>query len=1141
MTDKSLIIDDILDGTFTKEKYPGLTDETIFKLAIDDILLECTGIKVHPNQRTLDTISKCESASDLKSSHVYSDLQKNLETGGLNRLLNFLTRHIANQTIMANEEKKKLISLVNHFITLYEVKITDENSKFSENDIVTSSNFLKFVTNLLDIYNISAFAAPELIHQKGENNSITITLGDPQEFDTLITNSIKLSETVIQKLNSQNYTANKETIMDMLKSLGQFGFELKIKANFQAIYHKIPELASKIIHSKTLNNFSAEDKELAGHIFLNGFDDGDENYIKLDCKDLLSLDRCPRPMTENIQLFQSITQGNYSNKKPPFTHFEQVENEIIKNIGTLDRMQSIRTLVFLKNVLKTNRESKFNFLNLDSVAFNMIKKLTKDLEERNNLDASFARVAENLSFFIFNLVKNNNNNQELYHQFHIIKRFSELYKNIICHAPYLSGLLSTMGNHLFNILAQNIDRKSALKQGCNDFIDIIQSINEVCSKNPAACNMPKILTLSFKCLGRIYHKKSVNYTTEVIAAASKLIKWNSGKLDSHQLNDAVSFFFKPNITQRDLNSKCKLLFNLTGCRPASLINLDSQIENEPSNDVIATTLRPKDSIIVPAQITAIPVNTNETLQTSNSTIAPLITTTTHAQAEELPVQFDNSTLTENSTALTNLDHRAHTPHVTSSAIELGASAAHGAGSGILNGIIQYFAVKYSQQEEQKSTTKAILLYSSLFAHASLAATFPLILFQIKESINQGNEEEAQQLWNNLLLQALPTFISSVGFSLGLQIINEFTQLLSNRFKLRSIAQNTLPLVGTAVSVIKNPLATGIQIGTSITASSLTYFGLNRLFPAKHRHSDLEAAEVTKSFEMEPLNKEKGVIAINGTIAETETLEKTYQYITEENFIQIKKQSEEILSKLENLVHSLNENIEKIRAKIDSDTIPTVADTYQKIIEDKSKVLQIIQRERDCCRLEVSFLQDNHSNAYQKYRIETKHTSEQKKETKALYTSAMEKLGNVFKRMEPMFNNMKSNLGKAEGYIIAASNSFAGSDQTKDYLNEIMGQIQFPLSLTKLYLNTYSTSQAAEQGEKRGAKKALSNQKFFQKISADMSNHQRPKRTRQFSDNRCQSASDSKTHSSSSEESSVISTGSSKDSENAQIFRSLLNS
>ncbi|MGA7536164.1 MAG: hypothetical protein WBV88_02365 [Candidatus Rickettsiella isopodorum] len=238
---------------------------------------------------------------------------------------------------------------------------------------------------------------------------------------------------------------------------------------------------------------------------------------------------------------------------------------------------------------------------------------------------------------------------------------------------------------------------------------------------------------------------------------------------------------------------------------------------------------------------------------------------------------------------------------------------------------------------------------------------------------------------------------------------------------------------------------------------------------------------------------------------------------------------------------MNENIEKIRAKIDSDTIPTVADTYQKIIEDKSKVLQIIQRERDCCRLEVSFLQDNHSNAYQKYRIETKHTSEQKKETKALYTSAMEKLGNVFKRMEPMFNNMKSNLGKAEGYIIAASNSFAGSDQTKDYLNEIMGQIQFPLSLTKLYLNTYSTSQAAEQGEKRGAKKALSNQKFFQKISADMSNHQRPKRTRQFSDNRCQSASDSKTHSSSSEESSVISTGSSKDSENAQIFRSLLNS
>lgn len=919
-----LVINDILDGTFTKEKYPRLTDETIFKLAIDDILLECTRTKVHPNQRTLDTISKCESASDLKSSHVYSDLQKNLETGGLNRLLNFLSKHIANKTIMANEEKKKLISLVNHFITLYEVKITDENSKFSENDIVTSSNFLKFITNLLDIYNISAFAAPELIHQKDENNSITITLGDPQEFDTLITNTIKLSETVIQKLNSQNYTANKETIMDMLKSLGQFGFELKIKANFQAIYHKIPELASKIIHSKTLNNFSAEDKELAGHIFLNEFDNGDEKHIKSDCKGLLSLDRCPRPMTENIQLFQSIIQGNYPNKQLTLTDFKQIINEIYKNIRTLDRMQSIHILVFLnnnlKNALKTDEASQFDFKKLYDIAFDIITNLTKDLKEKNNLDSSFAQAEKKLTSFLFNIIKNNNNRQELHSQIHILEQFSKLYEAIIPNnSSELKSLNDTMGNHLFSILARNIARKEALETGYQTFIDIIKSVNEVCSKNRAACNMLEISTLSFKNLGSMYRQLSgKNYKDikgEIIREANKLIQSNQDYLNPQELRSAVSFFFKPNITQPDLNRNCKLLFKLD-CQPASLV------ENKAA---IATTLRPKDSIIVPTQITAIPVNTNKTLQTSNSTIAPLITTATHAQAEKPSVQFDNSTLTENSTALTNLDHRAHTPQVTSSAIELGASAAHGAGSGILNGIIQYFAVKYSQQGEQKSTTKAMLLYSSILAHASLAATFPLILFQIKESINQGNEEEAQQLWDNLLSQALPTFISSVGFSLGLQIVNEFTQLLSNRFKIRSIAQNTLPLVGTAVSALKNPLATGIQIGTSITASSFTYFSLNRLFPAKHRHSDLEAAEVTKSFEMEVFIEEKNESCKNDSntaIKNKSTPEEIFfekvQFTTADQFKKLKTYLGIVIESIKKLQNNLSDqtHIDRLQQILD---------------------------------------------------------------------------------------------------------------------------------------------------------------------------------------------------------------------------------
>lgn len=73
---------------------------------------------------------------------------------------------------------------------------------------------------------------------------------------------------------------------------------------------------------------------------------------------------------------------------------------------------------------------------------------------------------------------------------------------------------------------------------------------------------------------------------------------------------------------------------------------------------------------------------------------------------------------------------------------------------MINGIIQYFATKYSRQGEQSSKAKALVIYSSLLAHAAFAATFPMMLFKIQEHINQGNEDEAQQLWDVLLLNRL---------------------------------------------------------------------------------------------------------------------------------------------------------------------------------------------------------------------------------------------------------------------------------------------------------------------------------------------------------------------------------------------------
>ena len=292
--------------------------------------------------------------------------------------------------------------------------------------------------------------------------------------------------------------------------------------------------------------------------------------------ELLGLEHCPRPATASTRLFQQIAQGNYINQRPSFADFTLVENEVRNNLPIADRDQTIHILTFLKNVLKTNNGSKntFNFKNLYGFAFNSIDNLSRDLQQKNMLDDSFSQAAESLSFFLFNIVKNNVNNQDLLDQIHIVTQFSKLYENIIVHAPHLNSLSDTMGNHLFSILARNIDSEPALQTGYSDFIKIITSLNKVCRENTDACNLAKILAGSFKSLGSI-SRKSSGYARNATREAKALIESTRNNINPEQLSDAVSFFFKANISQTVLNRKCKEIFNLTGCRPANFIDLDN--------------------------------------------------------------------------------------------------------------------------------------------------------------------------------------------------------------------------------------------------------------------------------------------------------------------------------------------------------------------------------------------------------------------------------------------------------------------------------------------------------------------------------------------------------------------------------------
>jgi hypothetical protein len=884
-----------------------------------------------------------------KNFFIHHFLKGCLADGELNNIFDFFTNYIkANANNLPNADIEKLIFLSTHYTTMYEAKINETNNIFTDNDVITTTSFLNTLTSLLNIPNIAEFETHGLIYKKGEILP-NITFGELQGIDTLVVDSIKLIVNLHVKLDYKRFIYEKESLLDLLKSLGNFGFELKIKEEFQDYSNKILEIANKTIHSTNVKNFSKEDRELAGYTFLYGFDAGNANDIESDCKSLLGFEKCPRPVTPSIRLFQRIAEGNYFNQKPPFADFALVESEI-NNIRTLDRDQRIHILSFLKNVLKTNNgpENKFNFKNLYTFAFENIDNLTNDLRQKNQLDLSFAEAVENLSFVLFNIVKNNVNNEDLYDQIHIITQFSTLYENIILHAPHLNSLSDTVRNHLFNILARNIDSEYALQAGHTNFFNIINNLNKVCRENRNTCNVLKISAGSFKSLGSISSKSS-SYTLNATREANALIESTRGNLNPEQLRDAVAFFFRANISQADLNRKCKQLFNLTGCRPASTINLDNASYNEI--DEINTTLLPEEHLIDTSNTTTTKA---ASIPDTTTTPAPFVLNTTLAQPidqttpasiidSETPAPFDPTKTKPNDNQVSTFP----------SGLELGAAAAHGGITGTLNGIIQYFAAKYSRPGEQSSTTKAMVIYSSMFAHAAVSATFPLMLLQIQEYIHQGNEDEAQKMWDTLLLQALPTFISSFGLSLGLEILRTCTNLLGN-LQVRAVTQNTIPLVATAWSAMKNPFATGTQIVTSMGASFFAHGVFNWISPLNRRnYQDVEDNSTEMQEFIAKKVSEPNVDAaqnINTPVNEEITSEELFSkmgYASFEKFNELIELLSTLITQIEALMKSLSdqEQIDRLQKIIQ---VPDSQLGLHYDLDDLNKFIGKFKQEYNLC-------------------------------------------------------------------------------------------------------------------------------------------------------------------------------------------------
>lgn len=467
----------------------------------------------------------------------------------------------------------------------------------------------------------------------------------------------------------------------------------------------------------------------------------------------------------------------------------------------------------------------------------------------------------------------------------------------------------------------------------------------------------------------------------------------AGIVPESKLKEIAISFIQQYSNETQLTEKCASLFNFTDCQ----VNIAKQVTR-----------------IIPSV----------TVNQSNS------------------VNIENSALAEKNNDVNPLAN---------SGVSLGAAAAHGVGSGILNGIIQYFASKYSQDVNQSSKTKAIVIYSSLLAHAAFATTFPLMLFKIQEHINQGNENEAQELWDNLLYQALPTFISSAGFSLGLQIVSECTRLLSN-LTVQRILRNTLPLAGIASNLFKNPVPTAVQISASVFSSSLTQLGLNRFFP-----NDIKS---TVKIEENDIESQTTASPATNSIEFT----KKYRFLNEGNLGQVRDNSFQLQTSLNSFIFSLKESKQNdMKAKCEANT-NGVKKEYDKNIQYKEEVInKLIKPAEMVNELHARLMDEEHEKACLVYTDLNE------------YMKVMGTTGNVFKMMQVFYDtttedvNLRNALSVVTGFVDGHEENFAQETSLK--LNMIQKLLSTLLSNAQRFVSIYNVSDAGYKGERRGEAKA----------------------------------------------------------------------
>jgi hypothetical protein len=517
-----------------------------------------------------------------------------------------------------------------------------------------------------------------------------------------------------------------------------------------------------------------------------------------------------------------------------------------------------------------------------------------------------------------------------------------------------------------------------------------------------------------------------------------------GKVNDSLLTDAIgkySFKLKDG-NKEEAKQHCLDLFARTCLQDPLVVTTVQNIINtvatlngtmSPSTDLLLTEAMLTQSVVEPTTLTSSSVQANVTLSPNNST----------RNATEVDTTWNNTS-----------------NYLMPSIPELMAAAGHGIGNGVINAMSQQLAEYLNRAGYSGSQLSARALnLATLLAHSAYAASLPLILAALQNP-DETDENAKDEMWQKVIAEVIPTFMTGLVFSLGFQGLNYFNRGYLSRFPTVKAVVQTIPVVSTAYAAISAPISTAVNIGAAATSSVLTKSAFHLFFPAPKKNTS-ESIEAAKE------EVEINLLAKSGNQSQQAGEEpRKYTYITEENLETVRDNSEKLKAVLESLVTSLKQSIESDEKNKETPLTSNIINEYEKSIGHKNYILQELNGQLNkVVTLHERLMDENHKNAC---KIHTDYDT---------YIRIMGETANVFKLMQNFYeitgcetgNSLRDSINKISGYVEAQKESLAETVLVE--LNKIPPLLDTLLSLARNFSAIYSAKEAGYKGEERGALKA----------------------------------------------------------------------